>query len=98
MENNSNLVSIERLRRIAKEKNIMKYIKEINYSKVQNKKYYVITVDNKKINFGDVRYSDFLTNKDLEKRKRFRARFRKTYEKFSDNYNSALFYSWHLLW
>jgi hypothetical protein len=34
MENNSNLVSIERLRRIAKEKNIMKYIKEINYSKV----------------------------------------------------------------
>ena len=95
---NNNLVSIDKIKRIARAKNIMKYIKEINYSKVQNKKYYVITVDNKKINFGDIRYSDFLTNKSKEKRDKFRARFRKTYEKNNNNHNKPIFYSWHLLW
>jgi hypothetical protein len=56
MENNSNLVSINKLKQVAKQKGIYKYIKEIGYSKVKNKKYYVITIDNKKVNFGDIRY------------------------------------------
>jgi len=34
----------------------MKYIKVIGYSKVIDKKYYVITIDNKKINFGSLKY------------------------------------------
>jgi hypothetical protein len=50
--NNSNLVSINKLKQVARNKGISKYIKEIGYSKAKNKKYYVITIDNKKVNFG----------------------------------------------
>ena len=34
---NSNLVSLDKLKRIATQKGLMKYIKEIGYSKVKNK-------------------------------------------------------------
>ena len=66
MENN--LVSIEKLKKVAKQNGISKYIKEINYSKAKYKKYYVITIDNKRVNFGDIRYEDFLQHHDEQRR------------------------------
>ena len=98
MENNSNLVSINKLKQVAKQKGIYKYIKEIGYSKVKNKKYYVITIDNKKVNFGDIRYQDWLSHKDKNRRYKFRARFYKLFNKFSEDYNKPIFYAFRLLW
>lgn len=40
MENN--LVSLDKLKRVARQNGISKYIKEIGYSKVKDKKYYLI--------------------------------------------------------
>ena len=97
MENN-NLISIEKLKQVAKKKGLKKYIKEINYSKVKNKKYYVITIDNKKVNFGSLDYEDYLIHKDKVRRDNFLKRFEKLYNKNKDNYNSAIFWSWNILW
>ncbi len=98
MENNNNLVSINKLKQVARQKGIMKYIKEIGYSKAKNKKYYVITIDNKKINFGDIRYQDKNQHNDKKRVEAFKARFKKLYEKFKDDYNKPIFYSYNLLW
>ena len=95
---NNNLVPIDKLKRIARQKNINKYIKEIGYSKTKNKKYYVITIDNKKVNFGSLDYEDYLIHKDKDRRDRFRARFNKLYQRFKDDYNSPMFYAFRLLW
>ncbi len=95
---NNNLVPISTLKRIARAKHINKYIKEIGYSKVKDKKYYVITIDNKRVNFGYSKMEDFLIHHDEERRKRFKARFRSIYEKFKNDYNKAIFYSWNLIW
>ena len=96
MENN--LVSIAKLKTIAKQKNIDKYIKEIGYSKAKNKKYYVITIDNKRINFGDIRYQDKNQHNDKIRVEKFKARFNKLYERFKDDYNKPIFWSYLLLW
>jgi hypothetical protein len=87
----SHLVSLHKLKRVAKDKGLLKFIKEIGYSKVKNKKYYVITIDNKKVNFGSSLYDDFLTHHDDERRKRFKARFQKLFNKFKDDYNKSIF-------
>ena len=96
MENN--LVSLDRLKKLIKEKGLNKYIKEIGYSKAKNKKYYIITIDNKRVNFGSLNYKDFLQHHDEERRQRFRQRFNKLYEKFKTDHNKPIFYSWNLLW
>ena len=95
---NNNLVSIDKLKRIAKQKGLMKYIKEIGYSKAKNKKYYVITIDNKRVNFGYIKMADYLVHHDKDRRDRFRARFRSVYEKNKNNYNKPIFWSYNLLW
>ena len=95
---NNNLVSIDKLKRIARQKGIMKYIKEIGYSKAKDKKYYVKTIDDKKVNFGYIKMADFLIHKDKDRRDRFRARFNKLYEKNKNNYNTPIYYAWNLLW
>ena len=46
---NNNLTSIDTLKRIARNKGLNKYYKEIGFSKVKNKKYYVITIIIKKL-------------------------------------------------
>ena len=94
----SYLVSLDKLKRIAREKGLMKYIKEIGYSKAKNKKYYVITKDDKRVNFGYIKMSDYLTHHDEARRKRFKDRFRSLFEKFKDNYNKAIFWSYQLTW
>ena len=95
---NNNLVSIEKLKKIAKQKGLMKYIKEISYSSLKNKKYFIKTIDDKKVNFGDVRYSDMLTHHDEARRKRFKDRFRSLFEKYKNDYNRPIFWSYLLLW
>jgi len=95
---NSNLVSISKLKKIAIQKGISKYIKEIGYSKVKDKKYYVITIDNKKVNFGYIKMPDYLVHQNEDLRSRFRARFKSLYEKFKDDYNKPIYYSYNLLW
>ena len=95
---NNHLVSLEKLKRVAKDKGLLKYIKEIGYSKATGKKYYVITIDNKKVNFGALNYQDFLTHKDDDRRQRFRTRFKKLFDKFKNDYNKSIFYAWNLLW
>ena len=97
MENN-NLISIDKLKNIIKQKNLNKYINDVGYSKVKNKKYYVITIDNKKVNFGYIKMEDYLIHKDKERRARFRARFNNFYEKNKLNYNTPIFWAYNLLW
>lgn len=93
---NNNLVSLNKLMEIAKEKGIDKYIKKIGFSNRKYKKYYVITIDNKKVDFGDIRYEDYLIHNDINRLKLFRARFNKLFKK--SNYNQPLYYSYQLLW
>jgi len=95
---NNHLVSIDKLKRVARQKNLMKYIKEIGYSKVAGKKYYVITIDNKKVNFGYNKMDDFLTHHDDDRRARFRARFDKIYQKYKNDYNKPIYWVMILTW
>ena len=94
----SNLPSIETLKRVARQKGLSKYIKEIGYSKAKGKKYYVITIDNKKVNWGDINMDDYLQHHDKERRKKFKDRFRSTFEKNKNNYNKPIFWAYLLTW
>ena len=95
---NKNLISLKHLKTIAINKNIDKYILEYGYSKVKDKKYYIINISHKKINFGNINYSDYTINKDNQRLENFRSRFNKLYQKNKNNIDSPLFYSWNLLW
>ena len=94
----TNLISLDKLKKIAISKGLNKYIKEIRYSTVKNKKYCIITIDNKKVNFGDIRYQDKNQHQDKERVERFRARFKSLYERFKNDYNKPIFWSYNLLW
>ncbi len=95
---NNNLVPIDKLKRIITQKGLKKYINDVGYSNAKNKKYYVKTIDGRKVNFGYIKMADYLTHKDKIRRDRFRARFNKLYERFKDDYNSAIFWSYQILW
>lgn len=62
------------------------------------KKYVAILPNGKRVHFGDNRYEDFTMHRDLERRKRFRDRFRSLYEKHKNNKESPIFWSWNVLW
>lgn len=74
---------------------------EFGQSNAKGKKYYVIYQD-KKINFGAKGMSDYTIHKDLERRRRYRARHSKI--KLKDGRyaykvkTSASFWSWNLIW
>ncbi len=66
-------------------------------SEKPNKKYYVITNDNKKVYFGTAGYSDFTIHKDEGKKLRYIKRHNtENWTKFG--INSAGFWSRWLLW
>ena len=69
-----NLLPLQTLIKVAKQKKIDKHMKKIGYSNQKNKKYYVINESNKKIHFGDVNYEDFLVHHDEVRRDKYRAR------------------------
>jgi len=98
MNKNKNLVSLNKLWDVAKSKNIDKYIKDIQFSDKPDKKYYIININNKKIYFGSSEYSDYLTNHNEIKKNNFRSRFKKLFEKNKNNINSAIYWSYLLLW
>jgi hypothetical protein len=60
------------------------------------KKYYIITKDDKKVYFGAVGYDDFTTHKDEERRQRYIARHKKN-EDFTD-INSSAYWARFYLW
>ena len=93
-----NLIPLEDLYKVIKEKDLNNYISSYGYSKRKNKKYYVILKDDKVVHFGDIRYSDYLTNKDNNKRSNFRTRFKKLYEKNKSNLNAPIYWSFNILW
>ena len=65
-----------------------------------DKKYYIITNDNKKVYFGQASASDFTIHKDEARRLRYVARHEKNESKYwnKSGINSAGFWSKHLLW
>ena len=60
------------------------------------KKFYIITNDNKKVYFGAAGYEDFTTHKDEARKQRYITRHKKN-EDFTD-INSAAFWSRFYLW
>ena len=98
---NKNLVSLNKLKRIAKEKGLDKYIKEYAYAHDGKHKYQIININNKKIKFGSLKYQDYLTfDKYIrdEKRRLFKLRFEKLYDNNKNNINKPIFWAWNLIW
>ena len=95
---NNNLVSLTVLKKVIKDKNLDKYIKKIEYAKDNIHKYIITNINDKKIKFGSINYQDYLTHLDNIRRDNFRKRFFKLYQKNKNNIDSAIFWSWNLLW
>ena len=76
--------------------------KDLDYSDRKNKKYMVTLKNGNKIHFGDNRYDDFLTHRDLKRLIRYRKRASKIKDKYGNltykDKNSANFWSYQLLW
>jgi len=98
MDKNKNLVSLNKLWDVAKSKNIDKYIKNIQYSDKSEKKYIITNINNKKIYIGSSIYQDYLIHNDKTRRDNFRSRFKKLFEKNKNNIDSAIYFSYLLLW
>lgn len=64
-------------------------------SKTKNKKYFILTPDNKKVNFGQMSYIDFTKSNDTKKRELFKSRNHKWANQ--DKYTPGHL-SYHLLW
>lgn len=89
-------------------KDLLKSGWSIKVSNKKNKKYDVFNSENKYItSFGDKRYEHYfdllghysnLNHNDETRLKNFRNRFRSKYEANKNNPESALFWSWNLLW
>ncbi len=65
-----------------------------------NKKYYIITNDNKKVYFGAAGYSDFTIHKDEERKQRYIDRHTKNESKYWNKLgiDTPSFWSRFLLW
>ena len=65
-----------------------------------DKKYYIITNDNKKVYFGAAGYSDFTIHKDEARRQRYVARHEKNESKYwnKSGINTASLWSRFLIW
>ena len=76
--------------------------KSLDYSKQKSKKYVVETESGKKINFGSIKYEDFLIHKDEERRKKYLNRTKNIKNKKGEltfnNPESANYWSRELLW
>ena len=63
-----------------------------------DKKYYIITKDNKRVYFGQANASDFTQHKDEARRQRYVARHEKKEEWTKSGIDTAGFWSRWLLW
>lgn len=64
----------------------------------KDKKYMIITPDNKKIHFGAKGYEDFTTHKDLLRRNMYIIRHKKNEDWTIKGLNTAGFWSRYVLW
>ena len=62
------------------------------------KKYFIITRDNKKVYFGQASASDFTIHKDEERKQRYILRHQKRELQYWNNPNYASYWSLNLLW
>ena len=62
------------------------------------KKFYIITNDNKKVYFGAAGYEDFTTHKDEERKQRYISRHKKNEDWTKSGINTPGFWSYHYLW
>ena len=76
--------------------------KSLDYSKQKSKKYVVETESGKKINFGSIKYEDFLIHKDEERRQKYLKRTKNIKNKKGEltynNSETANYWSRELLW
>ena len=63
-----------------------------------NKKYFIITKDNKKVYFGQAGASDFTIHKDEARKQRYINRHKKNESKFWNDPDTASFWALNLLW
>ena len=63
-----------------------------------NKKYFIMTIDNKKIYFGASGYSDFTIHKDEERKQRYINRHKNNEDWTKSGIDTAGFWSRWLLW
>jgi hypothetical protein len=63
-----------------------------------NKKYYIVTKDNKKVYFGASGYQDYTMHKDDERKKRYISRHQSREDWSINGINSAGWWSRYLLW
>lgn len=96
--NNKNLISLSVLKKVIKDKSLDIYIKKIEYAKDNIHKYIITNINDKKIKIGNILYEDYLIHNNPVRRENFRKRFYKIYQKFKDDINSKIFWSWNLLW
>lgn len=71
---------------------------KLKISNRKNKKYMIITPSNKKIHFGDSRYSDYTIHKDNWRKYGYIKRHRKRENWNYDGINTAGFWSRWILW
>lgn len=93
---NKNLVSLDIIKKQLEKlpKAVKNNISDYGYSKAKNKKYYVV-YNNKKINYGDIHYEDYLIHKDEKRREQYISRHHK--DKFNDPTKPG-YYSLWVLW
>ena len=74
----------------------------LDYSTRKNNKYMIILKRAKKVHFGSIKYEDYLTHKDKERRDKYLARAKKIKNKQGEltrnNPESANYWSTKLLW
>jgi len=88
------VLPLEEIWKIIEEKGLNQHAEKIEYG-TGRKKYKITLKDGKKIQFGDVRYEDYLMHKDEKRRELYRARHK--HDKIEDP-TKAGFWSWNLLW
>ena len=69
-----------------------------NKSDKSNKKYFIITKDNKKIYFGASGYSDFTIHKDEARKQRYINRHKNNESKFWNDPDTASYWALKYLW
>ena len=95
---NKNLVNLNIIKNIIKNKGLDEYVKQVGYSQNKNKKYYVILKNNKIVHFGSKINEDFLIHQDVNRQDNFKKRFYKLFTKNKNNPESGLFWSYQVLW
>ena len=91
---NKNLLPIQEVFKKIKSLGLDSYINDLNYG-TRFKKYKVTLKNGKTVQFGDIRYEDYLIHKNNKRRENYRLRHK------GDNINDINFpgfWSYHVLW